>query len=324
MDDLYMRGTKHMRLTIEDPERLCEVSRALSNPLRLQILLLLGKKSMQSVNDLADRLNEPVSTVALAIRTLEEAGLIFTENVPGIRGMLKLSTRKIDSLSMDLLPYEEHTCSILTMRMPVGGYSRVGRIKPTCGLAGANNVIGEDDNPRTFYLHDRFSAQLLWFRQGFVEYLYGVLNINEIDIEWLELSFEACSEAPMYRDPWKSDIRVSINGKILGSWTSPCDCGEHRGRLNPTWWSDLSTQHGFLKTWRVDAKGSYLDNLYISGTTLQDLQLGSSDAVTVRIEVPEDAENVGGINLFGEQFGDFSQDIVLQVGYRMKEVSSNR
>ena len=51
MDDLYMRGTKHMRLTIEDPERLCEVSRALSNPLRLQILLLLGKKSMQSVND---------------------------------------------------------------------------------------------------------------------------------------------------------------------------------------------------------------------------------------------------------------------------------
>ncbi len=324
MEELNMRGTKHMRLTIDDPERLCAVSRALSNPVRLKILQLLGKKSMLSVNDLADSLDMPISTVALAIRTLEEAGLIFTENMPGIRGMLKLSTRKIDSLSIDLLPYEEHTGSVLTMHIPVGGYSRVGRIKPTCGLAGINNTIGEDDNPRTFYLHDRFSAQLLWFRQGFVEYMFSVLRIDEIDIDWLELSFEACSEAPMYRDPWKSDIRVSINGKILGTWTSPCDCGEHRGRLNPAWWSDLSTQHGFLKTWRVDGKGSYLDNMYISGTTLTDLQLSFSDGITVRIEVPEDAENVGGINLFGEQFGDFPQDIVLQVGYRMKEIVPNK
>ncbi len=324
MDENYMRGTKHMHLTIENTERLCEVARALSNPVRLQILQLLGKRSMQSVNDLAESLDLPVSTVALAIRTLEEAGLIFTENMPGIRGTLKLSTRKTDSLSIDLLPYEEHKGSVLTMHIPVGGYARVGRIKPTCGLAGVNNTIGEDDNPRTFYLHDRFSAQHLWFRQGFVEYLFSVLRIEEIEVEWLELSFEACSEAPMYRDPWKSDIRVSINGKVLGTWTSPCDCGEHRGRLNPAWWSDLSTQHGFLKTWRVDQKGSYLDNMYISATTLSDLQLSASDAITVRIEVPEDAQHVGGINLFGEQFGDFPQDIVLQVGYRMKEIVATK
>ena len=324
MDKLYMRGTKHMRLAIEDPERLCQVSRALSNPVRLKILQLLGKKSMLSVNDLADSLDVPVSTVALNIRTLEEAGLIFTENMPGIRGMLKLSTRKIDSLSIDLMPPAANTGSVLTTHLPVGGYSRVGRIKPTCGLAGVNSIIGEDDNPRAFYLQDRFSAQLLWFRQGFVEYMFSILRMDEIEVDWLELSFEACSEAPMYRDPWKSDIRVSINGKALGIWTSPCDCGEHRGRLNPAWWSDLSTQHGFLKTWRVDARGSCLDNMYISGTVLGDLQLSAGDAVTVRIEVPEDAENVGGINLFGEQFGDFPQDIVLQVGYHMKELAPGK
>lgn len=324
MDELFSRGTKHMRLTIDDPEHLLEVSKALSNPVRLQIIQLLGKKSMLSVNDLADSLNVPVSTVALAVRTLEEAGLIFTENMPGVRGMLKLSTRKIDTLSIDLLPYEEHTGSVLSMHMPVGGYSRVGRIRPTCGLAGVNNTIGEDDNPRTFYSMDRFAAQLLWFREGFVEYLFSVLRIYEIEIDWLELSFEACSEAPMYRDPWKSDIRVSVNGKVLGTWTSPCDCGEHRGRQNPAWWSDLSTQHGFLKTWRVDYKGSYLDNMYISGTTLKDLQLSAVEPITVRIEVPEDAENQGGLNLFGEQFGDFSQDIVLQVGYHMKEFTQNK
>jgi predicted transcriptional regulator len=319
MDELNMRGSKHMRLSISDSQRLCNVSKALSNPVRLQIMQLLGKRAMQSVNEMAECLDLPVSTVALAIRTLEDAGLIFTENMPGIHGTLKLSTRKVDSLSIDLLPYEEHTGSVLVMRMPVGCYSKVGNILPTCGLAGANNTIGEDDNPRTFYHSDRFSAQLLWFRQGFVEYLFTVININEIDINWLELSFEACSEAPMYRDPWKSDITVSINGRLLGTWTSPCDCGEHRGRLNPAWWSDLSTQHGFLKTWRVDANGSYLDSLAISGTSLSDLMLSANDAIVVRIEVPADAENVGGLNLFGEQFGDFPQDLVLQVGYRMKE-----
>ncbi len=324
MEESSLRGTKHMRLSIDDPERLCQVTRALSNPVRLQILKLLGKKSMQSVNDLAAAINEPVSTVALAIRILEEAGLINTESMPGIRGMLKLSSRKIDSLSVDLLPLEEHKGNVLSIHMPVGGYSRVGRIKPTCGLAGHNAMIGEDDNTRTFYHHDRFSAQLLWFRQGFVEYMFSVLKIEDIEVDWVELSFEACSEAPMYRDPWKSDIRVSINGKVLGTWTSPCDCGEHRGRLNPPWWSDLSTQHGFLKTWRVDNRGSYLDNMYISATTLEELHLFAQDAITVRIEVPEDAENVGGINLFGQQFGDFPQDIVLQVGYHMKELNTTK
>mgnify|MGYP000997147191 CR=1 FL=1 len=324
MDEPNMQGTKHMRLTIGDPQRLYQVARALANPVRLQILRLLGKRSMQSVNDLAGSLRLPVSTVALAVSTLEEAGLIFTESMPGARGTLKLSTKKIDSLGIELQLYPEHTGSVLAMHMPVGCFSRVGGIKPTCGLAGPASIIGEDDNPRAFYHPDRFHAQLLWFRMGFVEYMFGVLNIDEIIVDWLELSFEACSEAPLYRDPWKSDIRVSVNGKVLGTWQSPCDCGEHRGRLNTAWWSDISTQHGFLKVWRVDAGGSYLDGTAISDTTLSDLTLGVCDAITVRIEVPADAENAGGLNLFGDQFGDFDQDILLRIGYHMKEAASNK
>lgn len=30
-------------------------------------------------------------------------------------------------------------------------------------------------------------------------------------IDRIELSFEACSEAPMYRDPWPSDIFVDFS-----------------------------------------------------------------------------------------------------------------
>ena len=121
----------------------------------------------------------------------------------------------------------------------------------------------------------------------------------------------------MYRDPWKSDIVVEINGKRLGTWTCPSDCGGRRGLLTPNWWSDTSTQYGFLKNWRVDRSGSYLDNQRLSDVCLDDLELGRQPYIGVRIGVPADAEYVGGLNLFGEQFGDYPQSLVLRIGYRL-------
>ncbi len=105
----------------------------------------------------------------------------------------------------------------------------------------------------------------------------------------------------------------------LGVWTSPCDCGGRHGKLTPAWWSDFSTQYGFLKTWRVDNSGSYLENVPVSDVNLKTLRLGDADHISVRIEVPSDAQHVGGINLFGERFGDYAQPIVMRVGYRLKD-----
>ena len=119
----------------------------------------------------------------------------------------------------------------------------------------------------------------------------------------------------MYRDPWKSDIAVEVNGKRLGIWTSPCDCGGRRGILTPEWWTESSTQFGFLKIWRVDSTGSYLDNQRIGDVRIQDLALDPYHYISVRIGVPADAENVGGLNLFGEKFGDYPQALKLRVGY---------
>jgi hypothetical protein len=134
----------------------------------------------------------------------------------------------------------------------------------------------------------------------------------------LELSFEACSEAPMHRDPWKSDIEVSINGKLLGVWTSPCDCGGRHGRLTPAWWPELSTQFGFLKAWRVTHDGSFVEDERVGDAAIDELGLKEQNYISVRIGVPADAQNVGGINLFGERFGDHPQGIVLRLGYRIK------
>lgn len=307
---------KHAELSIDRPDALRKIAHALSSPVRISIMRALGQRSM-SVGELAEALDIPMSTTALAVKTLEEAGIITSETQPGARGSMKLCSRRLDTVAIALSPEQEKSTSTLTMRMPIGGYSVAEGIKPTCGLADQTACIGQMDDPATFYVTDRFAAQLLWFRQGALEYRFSFPAREAMIYDWLEVSFEACSEAPMYRNPWKSDIRVSVNGKTLGVWTCPCDCGGRHGKLTPAWWSELSTQFGFLKTWRVDNDGSYLDGAPIGGTTLRDLGIERQSYIAVRIEVAADAENVGGINLFGESFGDYAQPIVLRVGYHM-------
>lgn len=315
MDEL---SGKHADLTISKPDALYRIAHALASPVRIRIMQELGIHTL-SVGELAQALDIPMSTAALSVKILEEAGIITTETQPGVRGVVKLCSRRLDTLAITLTPEDEQRPSSLTLQMPIGGYSAATDIQPTCGLANDNTTLGDMDRPTAFYMPDRFGAQLIWFRQGSLEYRFGQLEMNVIDLEWLEFSFEACSEAPMYRDPWKSDISVSINGRRLGIWTCPCDCGGRRGRLTPEWWSILSTQFGFLKTWRVTHEGSFLDNKRISDVTIEDLDIGQNDYISVVISVDADAENAGGINLFGEHFGDHPQALVLRLGYHMKD-----
>ena len=44
-----------------------------------------------------------------------------------------------------------------------------------------------------------------------------------------------------------SDITFSLNGVILGTWTSPGDYGDRRGKYNPSWWFPFLNQYGLLK-----------------------------------------------------------------------------
>lgn len=309
---------KHIHLSLSQLERLCPVAKALSSPVRVKMIALLSARSM-NVNELADALNLPVSTAALNVRQLEEAGLIATEIQPGIRGAMKLCSRRVETVSMSLTPEMEDGMSALTLQLPIGSYSFAEGITADCGLVSENAWIGENNVPRSFYHPDRLHAQMLWLRSGALEYRFSLGEIDPAQVEWIEFSMEISSNAPLYREDWKSDIFVDVNDCPLGTWTSPGDYGGRRGRLNPSWWSDTSSQFGLLKTWRVDRHGTQLDGEPISPTTITDLALGASDFVALRVGVKSDAQYVGGLNLFGEKFGDYAQGVVMRVGYSPRD-----
>ena len=302
---------KHMDLNLADPGRLQKVAHALSNELRLKILSLLDECSM-NVLELSQRLDMPISTVSNSIVVLEEADLIRTERQSGVRGVSKLCSRKKDNISIQLANMTKREQESFFYHMPIGAYSDFD-VTPTCGLVSHERNLGENDNPATFYDPARFQAQLLWFQQGYVEYRFSSQVLMDHEVRCLAIAFEACSEAPNYRKDWPSDITVSINGVELGTWCCPGDFGGRQGRCTPEWWLPSSTQYGLLKRWKVMADGCYLDDVRISDVTLEDLHLTDKPYISVRIGVKSDAVHQGGINLFGEKFGDHNQAIVMRL-----------
>ena len=104
---------------------------------------------------------------------------------------------------------------------------------------------------------------------------------------------EIASEAPGLRDHWPSDIDFTFNGIPLGTWTSPADFGRAaRGRFTPDWWHRNVNQYGLLKTIRIDASGTYMDNERMSEVTLGDIKLWEP-FWTIRFAVDEHAVNAG-------------------------------
>ncbi|WP_054853910.1 winged helix-turn-helix domain-containing protein [Vulcanisaeta distributa] len=60
---------------MESPEDLVKIGRALSNPLRVRILLMLVRNPT-FIQDVAQRLHIPYALAHLHLRVLEEAGLV--------------------------------------------------------------------------------------------------------------------------------------------------------------------------------------------------------------------------------------------------------
>jgi predicted transcriptional regulator len=301
-------------INIDAPaDNIEQLLKGLASGPRIEILRYLGGHS-SSVNEIAEALDMPATTAALHINQLEKAGLIRTELKPASRGLQKICVRLFDQVVITLpageLPHE-NTIDIV---MPIGAYVDCS-VTPTCGLASEDGIIGNLDDPATFYDPDRLKAQLLWFKTGYVEYRFpNRLSANAV-LENLQISFEVCSEAPLHNDDWPSDITLWINDVEVGTWTSPGDFGGERGALTPDWWEEWNSQYGLLKVWRITEQGAFVDGTPISNVRLDQLGIGNHKFMSVRVGVKEEAANIGGINIFGSRFGNYPQDILMRMRF---------
>ena len=305
--------SKFLELDMEDKDLICKVGKALSSPIRIEILKLLYEKSL-IIGEIAKALDIPASSAAMHVRTLETAQLIRLEELPGTRGKTKLCHRKPDFLNISLLSKNRAVDEIVSVEMPVGSFCSCNPV-PTCGLANENGVVGAEDVTSNFYLPERTSAQLIWSSGGDITYRFPNLVPKNHIPKRVSLTLEICSEAPNFRLDWKSDITLWINGVDCGYWRSLSDFGARRGRLNPGDWPNGSTQYGMLVNWEINEQGVCINGERVKTLDLGMFALMEKDYIELKIGNKASAKYVGGFNIFGKKFGDYAQDIILSIEY---------
>lgn len=318
----------------EDEESIANIASALSVPARRNILKLINM-SNYSINEIAEKLNMPVSTASFHVKVLVNAGLLNYSNVTKKIGNEKRLTLNnylftIYTGQPDEKAFQKN--EKVTIDIPIGSYTNYSIDETPCGITTAENILLVSDYPCIFSSPQRFKAGLIWLKKGFLEYSVPLLNFsgssvgknkaiyfNDLkSITSLCFSFEICSEYAGYNHNYKSDITFSVNGIDLCTYTSLGDFGERRGKLTPEWWADTNTQYGLLQNVDIRFDGTYLNEKRVSDVCVEDLNVTSNDVLIFRISVKDDAKHVGGFNLFGKEFGDYPQDVNLTITYQQQ------
>ncbi|MFD2611727.1 ArsR/SmtB family transcription factor [Paenibacillus gansuensis] len=301
-------------MQIEVSTKHMAILECFSSETRVRIIELLRDRP-HNIKELAEALQLSSAIVTKHIQKLEDAGIITSHSSAGVRGTQKVCSLHLDSLTLQfrqpVLPAEDS--AKYSVEVPIGQYADYA-VKPTCGLVSGTKALGLYDDPRYFSDPGRVQAAHLWFGSGFVEYrIPNYLHAGQ-SVRAVEFSLELCSEAPGYNENWPSDISFYLNDTLTGVWTCPGDFGSRRGVFTPAWW-DIGTQHGLLKKLSVREDGTYLDGVKLTDVSIRDLSIVHGEDFRFRIASHEDARNCGGVSLFGKQFGNYNQDIVVTVYY---------
>ena len=262
------------------------IFKALGSPVRVQILRLIQEKEGLNIKQIAQSLKLPVTTLSPHLNLLAEAGLIEFRDEALTHGTQKCCyfAKDWDQLLINMA------------------------------------LSGQLDQPRYFIHPGSRQARIVWFTTGYLEYILPNFIPDHSVIEELTVSFEISSEAPKFCDIWPSDITFSLNGVILGTWTSPGDYGDRRGKYNPSWWFPFLNQYGLLKKLTITPEGTFLDAEKLSDVSTGQLALTDQSVMKLRFSVLPGAEHPGGCTLFGAGFGDYNQHIRITIGYRPENI----
>lgn len=293
-------------------EKSLPVYEALASPVRLHILRLLAERPM-NVKELAGAVQLSSAIMTMHVRKLSEAGLISTQMAPGKSGLQKICSLAASSLEIQFPAEQAVSRKSHRTEIPIGHYSDF-HIEPTCGLATTTHIIGSFDDPRYFWDQERIHAAILWFGKGFIEYKTPNFLLSSQQPKELRIMMEIASEAPGINNNYPSDITFTLNGVKLGTWTSPGDYGDQRGKFTPDWWPQTTNQYGLLKQLRVTEEGTFMDGVKLSDVVLNEVDIRRKQW-TLRIAVEEDALHQGGVTLFGKGFGNYDEHLVVELVY---------
>ena len=107
-----------------DPEEGMDVLKGLASPVRIGILKLLHEQGAMNINDIADKLGLPQSTVSSNAAVLEKAELIRTEMQKARKGNQKICHSTFDEV---LIAFREDYAARkgdgIEVSMPIGLYT---------------------------------------------------------------------------------------------------------------------------------------------------------------------------------------------------------
>ena len=308
-------------LHVKNLDEGLEIFKALGSELRINIIKLLQENHEMNMNELATSLGITNGALTSHIKKLEESGIIQVMTERGSHGNQKVCKVAVDKIVVDVESEEnEEDQNIYNTEVKVGHYSDY-EVYPTCGLATSQAIVGEVDDPRYFSHPDRINAGILWFTKGYIEYIIPNLLPSATKIDQITVSLEISSEAPGINNDWPSDISILLNDVKIGTWTSPGDYGDVQGIFTPDWWFPNWNQYGLLKMIVINKKGTFVDGLKISDVTINEFNLDYKSTVRFKFEIEEDAKNVGGITIFGSEFGNYNQDIKVRIAYSPREIA---
>lgn len=302
----------------DDANEIALVGRALSSPIRLEILRLLGNESLM-LSEIAEKLNLPLSSTSFHLKVLEESRLLGADYSIKRKGSVRWYTFSGYDLSITMRVDNEKPGAVplpFTQAINIGDYIDA-EFSRDCGMADEKGMIIEND-PSDVFNARRHDAQILWSRNcGHVEYAISNRYAQMGVLSDINVSLELCSEALGYNHNYPSDITFWINGVELCTFHCPGDFGNRYGKFTPKWWYIDSTKYGLLTTINVLDSGVYLNGKQVNkNIDIAALRLDKGNRTSLKIGIKNTAVHKGGFNLFGDKFGDYDQPIVFNAVYK--------